>query len=183
MKLPNKIGGREIDLLIGIKNQLLLPTKKYQLSESLGLYESRLTDKNGSVLVYAGSHKKLDTADTEDSLVSYLNKLRREIPESETFMTNIEDQSYNQGGESELREEIYGISKKETQMCHTLDDFAIINKFKEYDPNFQEEHLITYRCNSCADCVTCKSSNNMTAISKQEQFEQKIIESSVNIDT
>ena len=44
------------------------------------------------------------------------------------------------------------------------------------------DDIVSYRCKDCSQCITCKRSPRLTAISIQEALEQSYIESSVKID-
>ena len=58
-----------------------------------------------------------------------------------------------------------------------------IQKMRELinDDNPANE-MITYRCDECAKCITCKRSPRLNAISLQEAVEQDLIERSIAID-
>jgi hypothetical protein len=53
---PTQIGGCDVQLLIGIKNSLLVPKVKFVLPNGLAIYESALTDVFGSRLCFGGPH-------------------------------------------------------------------------------------------------------------------------------
>jgi hypothetical protein len=53
---PTQIGGCDVQLLIGIKNTLLVPRVKFVLPNGLAIYESALTDVFGSRLCFGGPH-------------------------------------------------------------------------------------------------------------------------------
>jgi hypothetical protein len=53
---PTQIGGCDVQLLIGIKNTLLVPRVKFVMPNGLAIYESALTDVFGSRLCFGGPH-------------------------------------------------------------------------------------------------------------------------------
>jgi hypothetical protein len=53
---PSQIGGCDVQLLIGIKNTLLVPRVKFVMPNGLAIYESALTDVFGSRLCFGGPH-------------------------------------------------------------------------------------------------------------------------------
>jgi hypothetical protein len=53
---PTQIGGCDVQLLIGIKNTLLVPRVKFVLPNGLAIYESALIDVFGSRLCFGGPH-------------------------------------------------------------------------------------------------------------------------------
>ena len=71
----------------------------------------------------------------------------------------------------------------EAHYCGVYKAGIPIQKMRELinDDNPASE-MITYRCDECAKCVTCKRSPRLNAISLQEAVEQDLIERSVKID-
>ena len=71
----------------------------------------------------------------------------------------------------------------ETHFCGVFMTGIPIQKMRELinDDNPANE-MITYRCDECAKCITCKRSPRLNAISLQEAVEQDLIERSIAID-
>ena len=59
--LPPYVGGRRVELLIGLKNSDLLPVCIMSLPSGVGLYRSKFKDIFGSVYCYGGPHKSFTT--------------------------------------------------------------------------------------------------------------------------
>ena len=57
-----------------------------------------------------------------------------------------------------------------------------IARMRELINQDDPEGLISFRCSSCAACITCKKSPRTNAISLQESREQEVIEKSVSIN-
>ena len=58
-KLPEFVGGSEVQLLIGIKNTAAQPKLLHQLGNGLAIYESPFADIFGSRICYGGTHENL----------------------------------------------------------------------------------------------------------------------------
>jgi len=56
-KLPWKIGGQDIQLLIGIRSAELMPDKILELPNGLMVFRAKIRDKYGSSLIYGGPHE------------------------------------------------------------------------------------------------------------------------------
>ena len=54
--LPSKVGGSDIDLLIGLKQTRLTPVLKFVLPSGLGVFECKFQDIYGSTIAFGGSH-------------------------------------------------------------------------------------------------------------------------------
>ena len=59
---PHQLGGRPVDLLIGIKDSTLIPTYHASLPSGLNMYRSPFTDVYGSNVVYGGTHPSFNTS-------------------------------------------------------------------------------------------------------------------------
>ena len=57
-----------------------------------------------------------------------------------------------------------------------------ISKICELVDQDDVEQLVTYRCEQCSKCKTCRKTPRITAVSLQEARKQKIIEDSVKFD-
>ena len=55
-KLPLRVGGKEVDILIGIKASGLSPVLLCTLPSGISVYQCKFTDANGSNLAFGGSH-------------------------------------------------------------------------------------------------------------------------------
>ena len=54
--LPPCVGGREVDIILGLRQSELVPSLEFSLPSGLGCYRCPFTDINGSSLAYGGSH-------------------------------------------------------------------------------------------------------------------------------
>lgn len=60
-KLPFEVGGRSVDILIGLKNSDLQPKFLFSLPSGLGLYQCPFMDRWGSNLAYGGSSEVISS--------------------------------------------------------------------------------------------------------------------------
>jgi hypothetical protein len=56
-QLPDSIGGDRVKLLIGIRSSSLAPIQRYTLPSGLGVFQSALTNINGSSICFRGPHE------------------------------------------------------------------------------------------------------------------------------
>ena len=56
-KLPIRVGGREVDLLVGIKASALTPVLECTLPSGLSVFRCKFRDMYGSTLAFGGSHE------------------------------------------------------------------------------------------------------------------------------
>ena len=83
---------------------------------------------------------------------------------------------------SEPNPDDISINGTEAHFCGVNKVTLPIARMRELVGEDQNENLVTYKCNECAKCITCKKSPRLTAISLQESLEQSYIEKSVSID-
>ena len=72
-----------------------------------------------------------------------------------------------------------GIDTAERSCLVCKASFPLDKMFKVMDP--EDDHLVTFRCQSCEDCQTCKSSPVLQSTSIRERAEQSLITDSVRI--
>ena len=197
--LPEYSAGGEVKLLLGIRNTYLDPTLIKILPSGVGVYQSPFKDIWGSRIMYAGPHTTFTSGpDDLDSQVNltvfhmrrmYLeNELSSQILPTEIMVDHKEQikiQPYPISEEEELGE------WEETKMIELriLDnEFSVhktqipISKIRNLINEDDTTDLVSYRCEECMKCETCKRSLQLIAISVQEAREQQYIESSVKID-
>ena len=83
--LPPSIGGRPVDIIIGVKNPELVPVLEHVLPSGLGLYRCPFTDIHGSSLAYAGSHDIISNVNQSVGSVT-INKTAVMLLKQETYL-------------------------------------------------------------------------------------------------
>ena len=69
-KLPDKIGGTPVSLLIGLNQTEIMPVLRFTLPCGLAVFESQIADVNGSFWCFGGPHHS----------VTRINKLAKGLP-------------------------------------------------------------------------------------------------------
>ena len=72
---PPSLGGRPVELLVGIKDPKLLPKYVATLPSGLNVYKSVFTDVYGSNLTFGGQHPTIVSSPVSTSVVMFLNTL------------------------------------------------------------------------------------------------------------
>ena len=70
-KLPLRVGGQRIKLLIGIKSTELMPEKICELPSGLMVFRAKIKDKFGSTLLYGGPHKSFTNVHTQYNQIGF----------------------------------------------------------------------------------------------------------------
>ena len=207
LPLPPYVAGSHVHLLLGIKNTYLNPTLIAILPSGVGVYRSPFTDIFGSNIIFAGPHPSFTSHNGEgredishaifhmkESVISRSWE-EREIPYSIPVDKNYRFQFHP----SPITEgdilDVGGIILDNTeqrvdQICkQSLHHFCSVHKAAVPIAKMRElmnldnpDDIVSYRCKDCSQCITCKRSPRLTAISIQEALEQSYIESSVKID-
>ena len=164
---PEVVGGRKVDLLIGIKNPELQPVPIMTLPSGLMVFRSPFTDIYGSNLVFGGSHSSLGNT---PPLVSMLHHVHVQIPDLSPLLPDLHNQNWGARYPHTHCEHLHvasGPLARNRRMCGEEPDF---------DP------ILNFRCSSCAQCLECLQSPKKRMVSVVEQREQEIINDSVVID-
>ena len=209
--VPPYIAGTEVHLLLGIKNTHLDPTLITILPSGVGVYKSPFVDIHGSRIIFAGPHSSFTRTNgniRNDISHAIFHARELEIPkpwlDKEIHYSVRIDRKFNilihptpitevdvtEGGGEVLPElsETYEDNIEEEQdqneahFCGLVRTVIPIAKMRELINEDNNDQLVTYRCSKCAECITCKRSPRLTAISLQEAAEQDLIEKSIKID-
>ena len=92
-KFPKHLGGRSVDLLIGLKDADLIPTHVATLKNGLSVFKSPFSDIFGSSLVFGGSHSSFNRSGQKASVVMFLNNIQDNFPNTQTLLPPIHDQT------------------------------------------------------------------------------------------
>ena len=206
--LPPYVAGSEVHLLLGIKNTYLNPVLIGILPSGVGVYRSPFVDIFGSRIIFAGPHSSFTSHngglnDDISHAIFHAKEsaqvkpwLEREIPYSitvnKTFNINIQPTPITEKDILDVGGQIPGHNEDGKYTIHhepSVDHFCSIHKVGVPIAKMRElmnldspDDIVSYRCKDCAQCITCKRSPRLTAISIQESLEQSYIENSVKID-
>jgi len=207
LPLPPYVAGSQVHLLLGIKNTYINPTLIAVLPSGVGVYKSPFTDIFGSNIIFAGPHSTFTSRnggnkdDISHAIFHMKESLRSEpwrekdipysLPVDKHYKFQIhptpitEKDILEVGGEiddnTELR--LNDICNQSLHhFCSAHKAAVPIAKMRELMNLDNPDDIVSYRCKDCSQCITCKRSPRLTAISIQEALEQSYIESSVKID-
>ena len=208
--LPKYAAGSEVHLLLGIKNTHLDPVLITILPSGVGVYRSPFKDIWGSRIIFAGPHASFTKANgnlrtdlshaifhaREQEVYNPWNdkQVQYALPADKKFnitlyptpLTNSDikeagvDTSESQGNLKNERN--FANTGLEAHFCASSNKVIPIAKMRELINEDNTDQLVTYRCSSCAECITCKQTPRITAISLQEAAEQDLIERSITVD-
>ena len=110
-------------------------------------------------------------------------------PEVSTFLSDVDISRGVNGCPSEItNEEVEEDWKRFDNMLehckhiNCLKSAIPLSKLKGLQDELDIPNIVDYRCDSCANCPTCKLSARAKTKSLQESFEQQVIEKSVHVD-
>ena len=191
---PGKMGGKAVDLLLGIRYVKYFPTLLFTLPSGLAIFESKIAAPNGETLVLAGPHESWNYASSQSSLHSahifFSNEMRAYYFHSQVLTTPISLPS------PEL-EELHDLCL-EPFACHEVDFAADASKTRScsdesetsvYNVRNATERLfspdifgteVDYRCYRCRNCNDCKNSEHLNQMSLKEEREQYLIDKCVS---
>jgi hypothetical protein len=202
--LPNSIGGDHVKLLIGIRSSTLAPILQFTLPSGLGIYKSILPDINGSFICFGGPHAVFTrgyarSGPSANHLQVYLTQIANaysrspytfpsshppkgssaaplECPMHERRVHSCDPSQPTSTSEEivpdELMPPIFGAHKA----------LIPLSKLRGLLDNDDIPEVRDSKCDTCANCPTCRLSARAKTKSLQEEFEQEIIEKSVTID-
>ena len=204
--VPKYTGGGKVGLLLGLKNPRLHPVLIKTLDSGVAVYKSPFKDIFGSRIIFAGPHKAFTKGNknitNEVSLAIHHMATAEEETWSNKYEVPYEIKADNLSGATlnptpltredfiqsgiEPNKSIPGESAAkpsglEAHMCSVHQAWVPLAKMREL-LNLDNENLVTYRCQDCSQCIKCKKSPRLQAISLVEAREQDAIEASVNLD-
>ena len=196
--LPSVIGGSRVNLLIGIKSTPLEPVRIHTLPSGLGIFRSVFKDVFGSDIVFGGPHAVFSEAYSRlGKNVNHIQILLTEVANSyrRSPVTFIRADLDDHGPEDSKRKwnDAPSSLDPETGDDNLLPDSTLceLSCFKSLVPlsklkGLQDEvdipEMGEFKCDSCAQCKTCKLSSRAKTKSLQETFEQEVIKKSVRVD-
>ena len=176
--LPAQVGGRPVDILIGIKTPELVPKLLFVMPSGIGVFRCKLRDINGSYIAYGGSHECISRVNAsfasfsvnqmtimlsrmaaEYSHLPWFSPFSSESPELPPI-TSLSNLQSNVFGTTPLAGDdlwdMYLESGSSSSFGCVQDQgcfkakLSLDKKFQVLDP--ENDHLVTYRCEKCEDC-------------------------------
>ena len=187
----------ETDILIGIMYQKYHPKKMWESSTGLSVSVSCFLSEDGTTGVIGGPHaifteidRKQKSAQTgklepfpvySSSLIQYRSAYRswRDVPLL-GFKNDLRD-SIDVPSENHLEPSLFS----EYQSDYSTDAYLmqrIPRCVKVFDEVERVGTEISYRCVGCRNCQECKRSSRIDSVSIQEEIEQDLINSCVQVD-
>ena len=226
---PSKVGGREVDIMIGIRYMHLHPVLLFMLPSGLGVYKSHFASPRGENCVLGGPHKAWLKCKEEMHFANPRAFFTQELKAYVFSSTAINyifspDQTYDELQLVDVVEPDDDVDDDyDDCIINTIDIANIVNPGTgmETEPSIcSREHCnkhvynwivpsfwdttdavyslredtarfikgelvsseITYRCMRCRNCVDCRNSDQIEAISYREEAEQSLIEAAVEYD-
>ena len=171
--LPDGVGG-ETDILIGIKCLKYFPREVMHLPSGLTVYKSVFSNPDGGRGVIGGPHPVFTAIERhfndDNATKNFLNQ--QIIIVYEGYQICPDTHLLNLKSAKDLNKDRLNYSGSyNTLKCKKM--FDII----EVGTN------VNYRCVSCRNCAECKNGGNIELISIQDEFEQDVINKSVEVYT
>ena len=202
---PEKVGGRPVDVLLGIRYYKHYPKHIFTLPGGLGIHESKFATPDGSNLILCGPHAAWNNASKQSSAHTahvYLTMEARAWYFQCQVLSHVMSNSEIEGdfcgglrgeergdGEDDIQDHPYS----ELQECGdmycmhndmSLDMYAY--NLREDANRFFEAELCggesMYRCLKCRACQMCKNSDRYDQMSLREEREQYLIDNCVEFD-
>ena len=189
---PEKVGGGEIDIIIGSRQSHIFPCRIYCLEDGLQIWRSPLKDCYGSNLIFSGPIEKVNNAVNFIQQVPTFFQEYQKTPMIADVITPLD--KMNLIDITENVDDNHAANKNEACVMNFINDmfFKPVDIMKKntcpraIEKEFEDQELagctVDYRCESCAPCVTCKSSDKLRKVSIREAAEEALIEKSVTVD-
>ena len=200
-KIDEKVGGKEVDVLIGIRYLKYFPEPVLTLPSGLQVYRALIKSASGRQAVLGGPHKSWLRAASQTQHMTprvYLTA------EAQAWYVGQNWVEINQGRFSDNPTKFEMVESEDEcgstlldknqpdggcDHCHcdeeTVHATGFYSAAREEKDFWRVENLGTespYRCISCRNCSKCRSGEILEAVSLKEEAEQALIEASVELD-
>lgn len=196
---PTTIGGKPVDVLLGIKYLRYYPELLFSLPCGLGVYKSKLKCSGGFQAVLGGPHKAWKNAYDKStpiaSMMFYLSKEAKAFRVQTQSLSNVLcfDRKQDDDGMDDLLAELEPEDDHECPpacldvdcITTTMQRSRIMSiktdeaKMKKIDDIGTE---ISYRCIKCRGCKECLRGETIEKTSLTEEVEQNDIEAGIRHD-
>ena len=196
------IGGKPVDVMVGIRYNKYFPELIYSLPNGLSIYKAKFANPEGCQSVLGGVHnswsKAFDTAHTlgyrtyltaecrayqvQNSALTYTEMLFSEEDEEPFYVDELKDET-----DPRIVCSFTHCCKHETDMSWMIPLHWNLEhthySVRDEERRFQEVESIgsknEYRCVVCRNCSKCKNGDVLEKVSLREEMEQSMIENSV----
>ena len=188
---PKKVGGREVDVMFGIKYLAFHPTPVLTLPSGLTLFKSKLHCPSNQMGIIGGPQPAWERTRTAVSTMGASQYLAAEIravvatdralrgPDIPTFISDdpCDHEWYETTTWTECEQDLPEYENKPAAMCFKL----AVRSMRDFQMEDDIGSLIQYRCVQCRNCGKCKKGEELELKSLQEETEQELIENSVEL--
>jgi hypothetical protein len=202
-RIPKRIGGRRVDIMLGIRYYQWFPQFRYQMRDGLSLHESQFICPEDESGILAGPHKSWKHIGETTHLLNRIYNVRPSVlPRIEHVPEHVleEDAVELHGDVVDQVGHWVSHERSQREICEyihcTLHQEAVWEVPKHWEINsvfskdkvnrfMQGEEMgtsVDYRCPACRNCTTCKSGERLEMISLVEEREQFLIEKSLRYD-
>ena len=200
---PNKIGGAKVDIMIGIEYLACFPELVHEIAGGLRLYKSKLVAPGNHLGVLGGPHSGWSRSNAAAHIVGprvYFSHNAQAVKSMYLDMKVDLKLEMPCTPDADLQESHF-TSKVQCVECHCWEDVfeerldcgenpKVYACFKSISSEYKRFHeaeniggSIEYRCIVCRNCHACKNSDQIEAMSLQEEKEQAQIEGCVRLDS
>ena len=192
------VGGRCVDIILGIRYLKYYPDLVYSLPSGLAVYKARLKSASGCQAVLGGPHAAWTRAAEQTQHMNprvYFTKEARAWYVEEKWVSINQDKFGKMVGYMDPEEDIdkptmVAVLDQQKEFhdcshCHCEASAGMYSAASQERQLWRVEELGTespYRCVSCRNCNKCKNGDTLEAISFREEAEQALIEQSVDLE-
>ena len=201
ISIDGEIGGRCVDIILGIRYNKYFPELAFSLPSGLSVYKGKLKSASGHQAILGGPHKAWTAAAASSR---HMNPRVYFTMEARAWYVEQKWVQINSTRLSKYREEDMENEEKKVvsymmhseemvdggcDHCHCgegeTDHQAAYNVAGMERKLWEVEQLGTespYRCVSCRSCSKCRMGDQLEMVSLREEAEQVLIESSIELD-
>ena len=202
LNIDSMIGGRCVDVILGIRYNKYYPELVYSLPSGLSVYRSKLKSASGHQAVIGGPHEAWTAAAASSR---HMNPRVYFTMEARAWYVEQKWVQINSTKLSKYMELEVDPEKKDVVSCmmygeETVDGGCDHCHCGESEPEqsavytvaglerklWEVEQLGTespYRCVACRSCSKCRKGDQLEMVSLKEEAEQSIIENSIELDS
>ena len=198
------VGGKPVDVMIGMRYSKYFPTIIYTLPNGLSIYEAKFAAPGGCQSVLGGVHESWVKAFESVHSLGYRTYFTSECRayQAQYSALTFTEKLYSEEIQGQLSPEILQeeaeprivcsythCSKHEMNMNWMIplswDLENTVYSVKDEERRFQDIEALgsenEYRCVSCRNCTKCKNGDMLEKVSLREELEQAMIENSVEL--
>ena len=187
---PEKIGGKEIDVIIGIRQSHLFPTREYVFDDGLQVWRSPIRDIYNSNIVFAGPIEVVKKAYNHfgnmptffQENIAFRQDLRCPIEQFKVKEDFVED------FEVDVEDSIPGQCHYQffDNICNERDYLKAKPLVRSIEKAFDDQEsagaTVDFKCSDCVDCPKCKQGDKLRQVSMKEIAEDALIYDSVEVN-